>query len=121
VVLVTLRLGRLLLSGPSAPLLAAIAAAASGHVLAAVHPAVAVPVRAAIAAHSVALMLVMLTALLLALWGLVPAIAGVPRRSLRLVLRMVLVRLCRRGRLSGGRHGERKRDRTDKNLHFKVS
>jgi hypothetical protein len=118
----SLRLGRLLLSRLSAAGLAAIAPATRSHVLAAVHYAVAVPVGAAAPAHGVALMLVV-PALRLTLRRLVPSVAsmsGMAGTALRLVLRVVLV-LCRGRRLSGGRHGERKRNRTDNNLHLKVS
>ncbi|HEX8642964.1 MAG TPA: hypothetical protein VF702_03525 [Allosphingosinicella sp.] len=117
-----LLLSRLRLSRPAATALAATAAAR--HALAAVHPAVAVPVRTAATAHVVALRLAVLATLLLTRRRLVPGMARVPGLggcALRLVLRMVLVRLCRRRRLGGGRHGERKRDRTGKNLHLNVS
>jgi hypothetical protein len=59
-------LSRLRLSRPAAAALAATAAGAGRHILAAVHPAVAVPVGAAVAAHGVTLMLTVLAALLLA-------------------------------------------------------
>jgi hypothetical protein len=121
VVLVSLRPGWLLLGGLLAPLLAA-SAASTGHALTAVHPAVAVPVGAAIAVHGVTLVLVMLAALLLAIRRPMLGMAGMARRrgiAVLLVLRMVLMLWCRRRRLRGGRHGERKRDRTDNNLHVK--
>jgi type VI protein secretion system component VasK len=129
VVLVSLGLCRLLLcrlglSRPSAAALAATAASTCDHVFAAVHPAVAVPVRAAVAAHGVTLMLISLAALLLARRHLIPGVARMASMggaALLLVLAMALVRLCRGRRLSGDRHGERKRDRTDKNLHLDVS
>jgi hypothetical protein len=120
----SLRLARLRLAGLRGTLPAAVAAAARRHALAAVHPAVAVPVRAAIAVHGVTLMLVVLPVLGLALRHLVPGMAGLtPRRDIAvlLVLGMVRVLLSRRGRLGRGRHCERKRDRTDKNLHLEIS
>jgi hypothetical protein len=122
VVLVSLRLGRLLLARLCAPLLAAIAAASRRHALAAIHPAVAVPIGAAIAVHGVALMLVVLPAL--ALRHMVPGMAGLTRwRGSSVLPMLAMVLVLRRGRrgLSRSRYGERKRDRTDKNLHLKIS
>jgi hypothetical protein len=121
VVLVSLRLSRLRLSSSAAAALAATAAARS-HAFAAVHSAVAIAVRAAVAAHRVALMLVVLTAR--SLRHLVPRMARLTRRrgsAVLLVLTMVLMLLCRRGSLGCGWHGERKRNRTNEDLHLNVS
>ena len=95
VVLVSLRLRRLLLSRPAATALAATAASTCGHVLAAVHPAVSVPVGAAIAAHGVTLLLARLRALLLACRHLVSGMGrmtSMAGTALLLVLGMALVR-----------------------------
>jgi hypothetical protein len=122
VVLVSLGLGRLRLPGLCRALAAAIAAAARFHALAAVHPAVAVPVRAAIAVHRMTLVFVMLPPL--ALRHLVPGITGLTRRrgsAVLLVLAMVLVLWCGRGRLGRGRHGARKSNHADNDLHLKIS
>jgi hypothetical protein len=124
VVLVSLGLSRLRRLGlcRTAAALAATAAARS-HVLAAIHPAVAVAVRTAVPPRRVTLVLTRLAAMLLARRHLVPGMARLTSRrdiAVLLVLRMGLVRLCRRRRLSGDRHGERKRDRTDKYLHLKC-
>jgi hypothetical protein len=115
VVLVALRLRRrrLLLGRLATALLATAAGAGCAHAFAAVHPAVAVPVGAAAAPHVRTLVLVMLPALRLA-----RLVAGMACAALLLVLGMVLVLRGRR-RLSGGRRGERKRDRGNENLHLK--
>jgi hypothetical protein len=121
-VLVRLRLSRLLLSRLCRPL-PTTATAPGGHILAAIHTAIAIAVGTAAAAHRVALMLVVLAALLLALGHLVPCVAGMPglsRVSRLLVLRVALMGLGSRCRLRGGRHGEGKRNCADEYLHFKL-
>jgi len=90
-----------------------------GHLLAAVHLAIAVLIGAAAILHGMALMLVMW----LTRRHLVPRVVclrGSGAAAL-LVLRMVLVLRLQRRSLGDGRHGERKRERTDKNLHFNFS
>jgi hypothetical protein len=117
-----LRLGRLRLGGLRRAL-GATAAAARGHVFAAVHAPVAIAVGAAAAAHRVALMLVVLAALLLALRHLVASMTCMPgmiRTGRRLVLGMALMRLCGRRGLRRGGDGERKGNRGDEYLHFKL-
>jgi hypothetical protein len=81
------------------------------HVFAAIHAAVVVPIRAAIA-HGMTLMLVMLTALRLTLLGR----RGV---TLHVVLTMVLGGLSGRG-LRGGGGRDQQRDRSDKHIFFHV-
>ncbi|HEY0034533.1 MAG TPA: hypothetical protein VGB81_14830 [Devosia sp.] len=121
-VLVRLRLSRLLLSGLCGPF-PATATAPGSHILAAIHTAIAIAVGTAAAAHCVALMLVVLAARLLALGHLVPCVAGMPgvsRARRLLVLGVALMGRCGGRRLRGGRHGERKRNRADEYLHFKL-